>query len=39
MGQRTYSSEFKLQVVLAALQSDGTGLEVARDYDIDSVTL
>ena len=28
MGRRTYSSEFKLQVVLEALQSDGTDAEV-----------
>jgi len=39
MGQRTYSSEFKLQVVLEALQSDGTDAEVARAYDIHPVTL
>jgi len=30
MGNRTYSPEFKLQVVLEALQSDGTDAEVAR---------
>lgn len=29
MGQRTYGSEFKLQTVLEALQSDGTDAEVA----------
>ena len=34
MGNRTYSSEFKLQVVLEALQSDGTDAEVARAYDV-----
>ncbi|WP_372586998.1 transposase [Salinibacter ruber] len=34
MGQRTYSPDFKLQVVLEALQSDGTDAEVARAYDI-----
>ena len=39
MGQRTYSSEFKLQVVLEALQSDGTDAEVARAYDVHPVTL
>ena len=39
MGQRTYSSEFKLQVVLEALQSDGTDAEVTRAYDIHPVTL
>jgi transposase-like protein len=30
MGNRTYSPEFKLQVVLEALQSDGNDTEVAR---------
>ncbi|MCS3629411.1 transposase-like protein [Salinibacter ruber] len=30
MGQRTYSSEFKLQVVLEALQSDGTDAVVSN---------
>ena len=39
MRKRTYSSEFKLQVVLEALQSDGTDAEVARAYDIHPVTL
>ena len=39
MGQRTYSSEFKLQVVLEALQSDGTDAEVARAYDVHPATL
>ena len=39
MGNRTYSPEFKLQVVLEALQSDGTDAEVARAYDIHPVTL
>ena len=38
-GQRTYSSEFKLQVVPEALQSDGTDAEVARAYDVHPVTL
>ena len=33
MGRCTYSSEFKLQVVPEALQSDGTDAEVARAYD------
>jgi transposase-like protein len=36
---RTYSPEFKLQVVLEALQSDGTDASVARAYDIHPVTL
>jgi len=39
MGRCTYSSEFKLQVVLGALQSDGTDTEVARAYDVHPVTL
>lgn len=39
MGGRTYSPEFKLQVVLEALQSEGTDAEVARVYDIYSLTL
>ena len=39
MGNRTYSPEFKLQVVLEALQSEGTDAEVARAYDIHPVTL
>jgi transposase len=39
MGNRTYSPELKLQVVLEALQSDGTDAEVARAYDIHPVTL
>ena len=39
MGNRTYSQEFKLQVVLEALQSDGTDAEVARAYDVHPVTL
>jgi transposase-like protein len=39
MSKRTYSPEFKLQVVLEALQSDGTDAEVARAYDIHPVTL
>ena len=33
------AGEFKLQVVLEALQSDGTDAEVARAYDIHPVTL
>jgi len=39
MNNRTYSSEFKLQVVLEAIQSDGTDGEVARACDIHPVTL
>ena len=39
MGKRTYSSDFKLQVVLEALQSEGTDAEVARAYDVHPVTL
>lgn len=39
MGNRTYSPEFKLQVVLEALQSEGTDAEVAKVYDIHPVTL
>jgi len=39
MGQRNYSPEFKLRVVLEALQSDGTDAEVARAYDVHPVTL
>jgi len=39
MGRCTYSSEFKLQVVLEALQSDGTDAEAARAYDVHPVTL
>jgi transposase-like protein len=39
MGKRTYSSEFKLQVVLEALQAEGTDAEVARAYDVHPVTL
>ncbi len=39
MGNGTYSPEFKLQVVLEALQSDGTDAEVARACDIHPVTL
>lgn len=39
MSKRSYSPEFKLQVVLEALQSDGTDAEVARAYDIHPVTL
>ena len=39
MGNRTYSPEFRLQVVLEALQSDGTDAEVARAYDVHPVTL
>ena len=34
-----YTPEFKLQVVLEALQSDGTDAEVARAYDVHPVTL
>jgi transposase-like protein len=39
MSKRTYSPEFKLQVVLEPLQADGTDAEVARAYDIHPVTL
>ncbi len=39
MSKRSYSPEFKLRVVLEALQSDGTDAEVARAYDIHPVTL
>jgi transposase-like protein len=39
MGDRTYSPEFKLQVVLEALQSEGTDGKAARAYDIHPVTL
>jgi transposase-like protein len=39
MGLRTYSSKFKLQVGLDALQSNGTDAEVTRIYDIHPVTL
>lgn len=39
MSNRSYSPEFKLQVVLEALQSDGTDAEVARAYDVHPVTL
>jgi transposase-like protein len=39
MGNRTYSPDLKLQVVLEALQSDGTDAEVAKTYDIHPVTL
>ena len=36
---KSYSPEFKLQVVLEALQSDRTDAEIARAYDIHPVTL
>jgi len=36
---KTYSPEFKLQVVLEALQSDRTDAEIARAYDVHPVTL
>lgn len=39
MSNRTYSPEFKLRVVLEALQSEGTDAEIARAYDIHPVTL
>jgi transposase-like protein len=39
MGNCNYSPEFKLQVVLEALQSDGTDAEVTRTYDIHPFTL
>ena len=35
---KTYSPEFKLQVVLEALQSDRTDAEIARAYDVHPVT-
>lgn len=38
MDRCTYSSEFKLQVLLEALQSDGTDAEVARAHDVHPVT-
>ena len=34
MSKRSYSPEFKLQVVLEALSSDRTDAEIARAYDI-----
>jgi len=39
MGQRTYSSEFKLPVVREAPQSNGTDAEVARAYVVHPVRL
>ena len=39
MGNRTCSPEFKIQVVLEGLQSDGIDAKVARAYDIHPVTL
>lgn len=39
MSKRSYSPEFKLQVVLEALSSDRTDAEIARAYDIHPVTL
>ncbi|MCS4142423.1 transposase [Salinibacter ruber] len=39
MSKRSYSPEFKVQVVLEALQSDGTDAELARAYHIHPVTL
>ena len=36
---KTYSPEFKLQVVLEALQSDRTDAEIARAYEVHPVTL
>lgn len=39
MGNRTYSPEFKLQVVLEALQSEGSDAEAARAYHVHPVTL
>lgn len=39
MSNRTYSPEFKLQVVLEALQSDRADAEIARAYEVHPVTL
>jgi len=39
MSKRSYSPEFKLQVVLEALSSDRADAEIARAYDIHPVTL
>lgn len=39
MSRRSYNSEFKLQVVLAALKSSGTDAAVAGAYDVPAVTL
>lgn len=39
MSNRSYSPDFKLQVVLEALQFDGTDAEVSRTYYIHPVTL
>jgi transposase-like protein len=39
MSKRTYSPEFKLQVVLEALTSDRTDAEIARAYEVHPVTL
>lgn len=36
---KTYSPEFKLQVVLEAPQSDRTDAEIARAYEVHPVTL
>jgi transposase-like protein len=36
---KTYSPEFKLQVVLETLQSDRTDAEIARAYEVHPVTL
>jgi len=39
MTGRSYSPEFKLQVVVEALSSDRADAEIARAYDIHPVTL
>jgi transposase-like protein len=36
---KTYSPEFKLQVVLEALTSNRTDAEIARAYEVHPVTL
>jgi transposase-like protein len=36
---KTYSPEFKLQVVLEALTSHRTGAEIARAYEVHPATL
>jgi transposase-like protein len=39
MNNRTYSPEFKLQVLLEALQPGGTDGDMDRAYDVHPVTL
>jgi len=39
MARKTYSPQFKFQVVLESLTSDRTDTEIARAYDIHPVTL